>query len=692
MSIVVLYNIVSFVVCRQVSLSTRMTAHHGRRLATFLSLGAFLFTIPLISNAQGIDTIKRLEEVTVSGQRTPTTLRTAAPTQVLDAEQMEKLGAMQLSDAVKQMAGITLKDYGGVGGIKTVSARGLGSQFSAVTLDGVPVDDSQNGQVDLSRYLLGNAAYVSFSQGQEQSSLLSARAYAAGNTLNMETSEPQFWPGEHTKVKVGSEVGSFGFLSPTLHWEQRWSKKLKSSFWANYLYSRGDYPFSLYNSATGRDDSHRDYRKHSAVWMATADGNLFYTHSKGNTLVTKVHYMRDAHELPGRVVLYSQVTPEEYSTEELAFVQTRWRVEREAWKGQLLGKLRYSYDDYTDSTAGNDIYDRYRQGEAFVSGSLSRRLTPWLDIDLAADGDLSHLRSTLTQRNRVTRTSLSAVAALRFHTQHFELRANALYTDIADRVGDSDNTPAYRRVTPFVSMMYKVGKGTTLRAFYKQTYRAPNFGELYFFMLLPELRPEQANQVNLGFTQSFGNEEGTFSGQLTVDGYYNHVKDKIVAKPSVNIYYWSMENLGIVDILGLDATLNFQLSAVNLQLHYTFQSAQDHTDPSGETLDGKAYGYQIVYTPRHSGGGSVRWENRWVNLGASAMVVGHRYSERQNAADNRLPAYCDIALTADRSFDLRFGTLSIRATLQNLLDAQYEIVAAYPMPGRNWRLGLFYEF
>ena len=402
--------------------------------------------------------------------------------------------------------------------------------------------------------------------------------------------------------------------------------------------------------------------------------------------------MRGAHELPGRVVLYSQVTPEEYSTEELAFVQTRWRVEREAWKGQLLGKLRYSYDDYTDSTAGNDTYDRYRQGEAFVSGSLNRKLTPWLDIDLAADGDLSHLRSTLTQRNRVTRTSLSAVAALRFHTQHFELRANALYTDIADRMGDSDSTPAYRRVTPFVSMMYKVGKGTTLRAFYKQTYRAPNFGELYFFMLLPELRPEQANQVNLGFTQSFGNEEGTFSGQLTVDGYYNHVKDKIVAKPSVNIYYWSMENLGIVDILGLDATLNFQLSAVNLQLHYTFQSAQDHTDPSGETLDGKAYGYQIVYTPRHSGGGSVRWESRWVNLGASAMVVGHRYSERQNAADNRLPAYCDIALTADRSFDLRFGTLSIRATLQNLLDAQYEIVAAYPMPGRNWRLGLFYEF
>ncbi len=661
-------------------------------MRTVLTVIFILFAASL--RAQSDDSIRsqRLDEVEISTQRTPTVMRTATPTQVIDAEKLEHMGALQLSDAIKQMAGVMLKDYGGVGGIKTVSARGLGSQFSAVTIDGIPVDDAQNGQVDLGRYTLGNAAYVSFSQGQEQSSLLSARAYAAGNTLNMETAEPQFWPGEHTKLKAGTEVGSFGLVSPTLQWDQHWSRKLKTSLWANYLYSRGDYPFSLYNNATGRDNSHRDYRRHSAVWMATVDGNIFYTLGKGNTLVTKLHYMRGAHELPGRVSLYSQVPSEQYSNEELAFAQTRWRVEREAWKAKLLAKFRYSYDDYTDTTAGNDTYDRYRQGGAFVSGSLNRRLTPWLDLELAADVDLSHLRSTLNQRNRVTRTNLSAVAALRYHIAHFEARANALYTYINDHVGDLDSVPVYQRLMPYLSLMYKAGERTTLRAFYKQTYRAPTFGELYFFMLVPSLRPEQARQINLGITQSFGTKDGRFSGQLTLDGYYNHVRDKIVAKPSVNIYYWSMENLGIVDILGLDLTANFQFSFFNFQLNYSFQSALDHTDPSGKTPDGKAYGYQIVYTPRHSGGASVRWDNRWVNLGASAMVVGHRYSEPLNSADNRLPAYCDLTLSADRSFDLRIGTLTLRAAVQNLLDAQYEIVASYPMPGRNWKVGLFYEF
>ena len=275
MSIVSLYCKVSFIVRQRLRPSARLllTVRHFLR-ALLLAAGL----APLGLAAQ--DTVRTLDEVEVSTQRAPSTVNTAAPTQVMDVKKIEAQGAMLLSDAVKQMAGVTLKDYGGVGGIKTVSARGLGSQFSAVTLDGVPVNDAQNGQVDLGRYLLGNAAYVSFSQGQEQAPLLPARAYAAGNTLNMETAEPQFWPGEHTKIKAGAECGSFGHLSPTLMWEQRWSRKLKSTFWANYLRSKGDYPFTLYYTPSHRDSSSVERRTHSAVWMASADGNLCHASSR----------------------------------------------------------------------------------------------------------------------------------------------------------------------------------------------------------------------------------------------------------------------------------------------------------------------------------------------------------------------------------------------------------------------------
>ena len=689
MSIVV-EKIVSFIVCRR-----QASARHGVMLRNAPPSRAFFLLLPFLfpfAVAAQNDTVKTLDEVEISSQRTPSVTRTAAPTQVMDAERIEHLGAVQLSDAIKQMAGVTLKDYGGVGGVKTVSARGLGSQFSAVTIDGIPVDDSQNGQVDLGRYTLGNTAYVSLSQGQEQSSLLSAKALAAGNVLNMETAEPSFWPGERVKLKAGLEGGSFGYLSPSLLWQQRWSRRLKSSLFVNYLRSDGDYPFTLYYTASHRDSSSVERRSHSAVWMFTADGNLFYTLGEGNTLTAKVHYMRGMHELPGPIAYYSQAVSGQRSEEEQAFAQARWRVERERWQGQLLAKVRYSDDHYFDTL--RNAHDAYTQREAFVSGSLHRPLTAWLNLDGALDASLAHLDSrhqpATNQFSDVTRRNLAAALALQVHLGAFEARANALYTDIDDLIAGQDTTPSYRRLTPFVSLMYRLGMTTTLRAFYKETYRVPNFGELYFFQLMPRgLRPERAHQFNLGVTHT--NSHGLCQLTATLDAYYNHVNDKIVAKPTSNMYYWSMENFGVVDILGIDATANAQFSVFNsqfsIQLNYSFQHAVDHTRPGSNT-----YGHQIMYTPRHSGGASLRWENAWVNLGATAMVVGHRYFMRQNTPESRMPAYCDLGLSLDRSFDLRLGTLSLRAAVQNLLDTQYEVVASYPMMGRNWKLGIIYDF
>ena len=686
MSIVVLY-IVSFIVgCR------RRTARRWHLLRTGLSAGAFLLTYT--AAAQDVDTVQRLEEITISSQRAPSTLRTATPTQVVESEQLQRIGALQLSDAIKQMAGVTLKDYGGVGGVKTVSARGLGSQFSAVTIDGVPVDDSQNGQVDLGRYTLGNAAYVSMSQGQEQGSLLTARAYAAGNVLNMETAQPSFWPGERTKLKAGMEAGSFGMASPTLLWQQRWGKRLSTSLWGNYLYCRGDYPFLPYESAP-----EKIRREHSAVWMATVDGNLFYTLAEGNTLSAKVHWMSGEHELPGPLHLHSQAPSGQSSDERLAFAQAKWKVERERWRWQLLGKVRGSYDAFLDTTPGTFQHNDYRQREGYLSASASHDLTPWLELNAAADASLSHLlgrQQTLTTpwqpQTDVTRRNLAAAAAARAHfavgKTKLDLRANLVLTDIADRLENGSQQPHYQRLTPYLSAMATLGGGTTLRLFYKESYRAPNFGELYFFQLMAKnLRPEHARQLNLGATQAFYGQKRGLSGEVTVDVYYNRVSDKLVAYPLHSMYYWTTDNLGRVDITGLDATASIRYEAFSLQLNYTFQHAVDRSDEAS-----KFYGHQIAYTPRHSGGGSARWESRWVNLGLTAMVVGKRYSNQQNIEKWSLPAYCDLGLAADRKFDLPVGTLGVRAQVMNLLGVQYEVVRSYPMMGRNWRLGMTYEF
>lgn len=645
------------------------------------ALIAVFAAAPLVSQAQ--DTVRALDEVEVSSQRAPATMRTAVPTQVMDIERIEAQGALQLSDAIKQMAGVTLKDYGGVGGLKTVSARGLGTQFSTLTIDGVAVDNSQNGQVDLGRYLLGNAAYVSLSQGQQQDELLSARAYAAGNVISLVSSEPRFFLAERTNLKVGMELGSFNMLSPTLLWEQKWNKRLKSSLWVNYLKSDGDYPFTLYYTTDHQGQTSEERRKHSAMHMLTADASLFYTIAHNNTLTAKLHYMRGMHQLPGPVQLYNQVLSAENTREEVAFGQLRWRVEREQVKWQILAKAQQTWDFYADSAASTPsgyLHNEYLQREAYLSGSAAWSPTEWLDVNVSMDGASNWLNSNLQQRYAVQRSSLLGVVDVRMHHKGLEARAHMLSTMIRDRVADLDTMPLYSRLSPYASIMYTLGNGTTLRYFYKETYRAPNFSELYFFTMPRDLRPECARQHNIGVTHTAERWGGT------LDVYYNRVTDKIIAIPMQNMFLWSMQNLGKAEIIGVDATADINLTAFTVHLNYSYQHAVDRSTPQSKT-----YGHQIAYTPRHSGGTTMRWENRWVNLGASAMLVGERYYRMQNSDATRLPAYCDLGLSADHKFDLRWGAMTVQVQVLNLLNTQYEVVRSYPMMGRNYRLKITYE-
>ena len=644
---------------------------------------ALCLTIASFDDISAQDTVRSLDEVEVTSQRTPSTLRTAVPTQVMDIEKIEAQGALQLSDAIKQMAGVTLKDYGGIGGLKTVSARGLGTQFSTLTIDGVAVDNSQNGQVDLGRYLLGNAAYVSLSQGQQQESLLSARAYAAGNVISLVSAEPRFFLAERTNLKVGMELGSFNMFSPSMLWEQKWSKRLKSSLWINYLKSDGDYPFTLYYTLDRNGQTSRERRRHSAMRMFTADGSLFYTIARNNTLTAKLHYMRGMHQLPGPVQLYNQLSSAESTREEVAFGQLRWRVERKKVKWQVLAKAQQTWDFYEDSAAANSIHylhNEYLQREAYLSGSGAWTAKEWLDINASVDATSNWLNSNLQQRYEVQRSSLLGVADMRMHHAGFEARAHLLATLIRDRVVDLDTLPFYHRFSPYASLMYTIGKGTTLRYFYKETYRAPNFSELYFFTMPRNLRPECARQHNIGVTHTAEQCGGT------LDMYYNRVTDKIIAIPTQNMFLWSMQNIGKAEILGIDATADVYVSTVTVHLNYSFQHAVDRSDTAS-----KSYGHQIAYTPRHSGGASLRWENRWVNLGASAMVVGERYYRMQNSDATRMPAYCDMGLIADRKIDLRWGTMTVQVQVLNLFNTQYEVVRSYPMMGRNYRLKITYE-
>lgn len=645
------------------------------------------------------DTVRQrnLHNVTVTAKATPKEATATAPVQIMTRVKLERINALQLSDAVKQMAGVVLKDYGGVGGIKTVSARGLGSQFSTLAIDGIAVGDCQNGQPDLGRFIVSDLDNLSFANGQPDDILQPARVLASGNVLNMQTSKPVF-DDKNTNLKLGFEAGSFGLMHPSLKYEQRFGEKLLMSLQGTYVHSNGDYPFTVYYTQSKADSSSRERRSHSAVRMANLEANLFYNISATQKLTAKMHYYNAFQQLPGPVIYYRETPGSESSADQSGFVQLHYTNHiSPRWSLRLDGKMyavRNIYDDSAYQGSTGILHNDYRQKEYYLTGALMYRLSDFVKFSCSTDYLFNGLNCNVESCAEVGRHSWLNAMSANAHLGKVNITATALYSLHSESIL-GEFAKEYRHFTPYVGFAYKPFKnsGLRLRYFIKQNYRLPNFNECYYAYMSRDLRPERALQNNLGITYEKNFKDKTLKNiTLLVDGYYNRVSDKIVAFPSHSLYMWSMMNIGLVSITGVDSKVAAELAiaekiGLSLDATYTFQRALDLTDNSSKT-----YRNQIPYTPEHSLSASAFFTNPIVDVGYNLIFVGDRYRLAQNAADNLVEGYVDQSLTLAKKIPLRYGALKLQAQVLNIFDVQYEVVKNYPMMGRNYKAKLIYEF
>ncbi len=133
-------------------------------MRTFLFSLIFLFVVGCMHvQAQINDSLnaKKLAEIEISAQIKPSVSRSTTPLQVIDNTEILQRGIQTVSDAVRQFNGIVLKDYGGIGGLKTIAIRGMGTEHTAVSYDGIMVSNMQSGQVDIGRFSLDNISMIS---------------------------------------------------------------------------------------------------------------------------------------------------------------------------------------------------------------------------------------------------------------------------------------------------------------------------------------------------------------------------------------------------------------------------------------------------------------------------------------------------------------------------------------------------
>ncbi len=637
------------------------------------------------------DSVYRIHEVVVTSRLIS---RETIPSQTLNGEELKKLNSLSIADALRYFSGLQLKDYGGVGGIKTVNVRSMGTHHLGIFYDGIELGNAQNGQIDLGQFSLDNVEEISLYNGQRSAIFQPASDFGNAGSVYIRTKAPHFVAGKRCNLVLRAKCGSSDTFRFSSLWERKLSERVASSLSAGVLSSSGRYKFR-YRRVTEDHTVAYDttaVRHNGDIWAVRVEGNVRGGISDGYWNV-KAYTYHSGRGIPG------------------AIVNNVWRRGERQWDHNTFGQAvfqksfgsRFStkalakYAFYDTRYVNNDetqihVDNTYRQQELYLSTANVYEVLPRWSMSLSYDFKWNKLNSDMVNFAFPHRYSNFVSLATALTLGRFQAQASVVAQFVKDHVRYGAPSKARQTLTPaFFANVYPFGtKLLAVRAFAKKSFRMPTFNDLYYAdMGNSRLNPESAIQYDMGVVVAKEWKRSLVDHfRIQVDGYCNAVHDKIVAYPKGQQFRWTMLNLGKVHIKGVDALAELGVMPMaelrlTARLQYTYQDARDVTDPAASY-----YRDQIPYIPWHSGSAilGVSWR-RW-DLAYSFLYTGERYSQQENILYNHLQPW----YTHDMSVSYREGKWAARLDVNNVFSQDYDVILNYPMPKRNYMLTWEYHF
>jgi outer membrane receptor protein involved in Fe transport len=648
--------------------------------------------------SQTTDSIRQLHEVTVSSKQP---VRTIATSQTMNGADLQALSTTSVADALKYFAGVQIKDYGGLGGLKTINVRSLGSQHVGIYVDGIRLTNAQNGTVDLGKFSLSSMESVSLYNANKLDYCQSASEYASGATVYLQTRRPT-----HDSLSVQLRNASFHTWMVKANGQFNW-RGWQGFIDGEYCTSRGDYPFryhSEFEDTVGR-------RANSDIRYGRIEAALF----RGG-FSSHIYYYDSERGCPGGIVrrLSDKYTNVGREWDRDFFVQASYQ-ERFFKKVLFKANAKYTNEylryctDYPENHNTARVDNHYRQHDVY--GALCAAYMPWswLSLSTSYDARYSILRADLKHFDDVKRLDQKQVLAAQLNWHNIQAAASVLHQRYSDwtfaNVGAADPLD---RWTPAVSLAYTF-HDITLRGWYKEIFRAPTLNDLYYTQVgNRNLKPEETKQWNVGVEYHYSNSQLSIQNSkwaidVQADAYINKIENRIVCLPLKGTYTWSMMNYGYTFCRGLNATIkgHYQTGPWNFSLltSFTWQRDVDRTNPEDEDT----YDKPICYSPTFSSGITAIAGWRSLQFTTSYLYVGERMWSKADPRDILEPYHnIDMKLQYNTTIGQVYGLLGGKRASSvvsrtstglclevcDVLDIQYEHLPRYPMPGRNYKLTL----
>ena len=617
-----------------------------------LALGIAL-ALPSVAMAEVAADATDFDEIVVTGTRTEVALEDSlVPAQVIDREEIERSQARSLQDLLKGRAGVNFTNQGGAGKLTTLFLRGAESDHVLVLVDGIRVGSATSGLSMFQDLPVDQIERIEIIRGP-RSSLYGSEAI--GGVIQIFTRKGGTGFEPHLRIGAGSHSlreASAGFSN---RGERGWiSAEGAYQETDGFNACRGSE--ALFQGCFADEPDLDGYRNLSLSLRGGVE--------VGDTLVVEGHFLNadNDNEFDGSRFGGNETS----NTQRVLGGKLAWspgtRVKVSAQAGRAIDKYQ--------------AYFREAGTRRFVDNFDTRRDTASVQADIAiADGQLLSAggdwqRDEVTSHTGFTVTSRDNAAAFVEYQGRFgahQLQAS---------VRNDDNEQFGNHSTGSIGWGMGLGNDFKLNATYGTGFKAPTFNDLYYpFGGNPNLEPEESKSLNLGIGQYASAWNWTFN-------VYETRIDSLTG-------YDSFFNLVQVDearIRGAELTFATSIAGWDLSTQLSYVDPRADARLTAEGTDNPNYGNLLPRRSPRSGRIDIDRSFGAFRFGTTVSGASARYDD---AANNlRLGGYGTVDLRVEYAVNADW---SLQARATNVFDRDYETIAWYNQPGREYGLSLRYQ-
>lgn len=590
--------------------------------------------------------------------------------------------AFQTSDAITYMPGVFVRNYGGLGGLKTVSVFGITPQQTVIKLDGVSLNNTQNGFFDISLLPSGMIENMKLQSGGLSSVSGSG---AVGGVLDISTHTLY---SDTAQYHVSGTIGSFAetnvHTGVTLPCS---SLALRAD--AQYQHTNGNYPFvfNQFGQNAELTRTNADFTSYSG-WLGVNYTGLHHT------TTANVLYRNAERGAPGAVLQgdIENAVARLSERDVLAIISTKVDV-NSTLQLKSQGSFKYNKQHYRDSLlvfrGPNGADDTYNAQDAMVNCAVEQRFDEVCtntQVVLAGTANItqSQLEGNLLTSNAGTMVKRNVYALGLVSTLRTLLNTTS-FLSVSTGARQEWYSDVPNAVSPFVALLYGVTRNLSIDALYSYNYRAPSFNELYYQNYGTfNLKPERSSSYTLGFHYSVVNDSSdTFLNTISIKPqlFFINTTNQIISVPKTAVA-WSAQNAAQVNSRGVSLfvignLLNNHLSCVT---SYTYQIVTD-VDPTS-----LHYQKEMIYTPNHLASVFLTGTVGAVQVGGGIAISGSRYTQPDNAIESQLDFNAPVSMFVTYTAQLYNAVCKFRVECNNMFNQQYEVIRNFPMPGRILRV------